>query len=126
VTLKNETGNRYGKLFVHARQQRPDTSRAYWVCECDCGTVKPVLGDHLRRGAIISCGCVGQRKKPQQPKPKRRPRMSTKALEIRHQGRGDGQFIEPHVYRQIPKLPVGPIVEAALEALREREKLKAA
>jgi hypothetical protein len=132
VTLKNETGNRYGKLLVRARQPRPDTSRAYWICECDCGTVKPVLGDHLRSGAIISCSCVGAShrfkpvEKPHKPKRKRAPKISKKAPEIRHHGRGEGQFIEQHVYRQIPKLPVSPIVEAALEAVREREKRKAA
>jgi hypothetical protein len=28
-----------------------------WLCRCDCGTEKPVLGQSLRSGASSSCGC---------------------------------------------------------------------
>lgn len=29
----------------------------YWECECDCGTIINVRGEHLRNGLIRSCGC---------------------------------------------------------------------
>lgn len=122
--VKNETGKRYGKLLVLQkrldREQRPN--RAYWICQCDCGTVKAILGDHLRSGATISCSCVGQRiGQPKTAKPrKRRPTpISTKSLEIRG-GHDDDKFISAHVYRVPRKLDMGPIVAAARAALAER------
>lgn len=33
--------------------------KLYWNCRCSCGTVKAVHGDHLKSGAIKSCGCLG-------------------------------------------------------------------
>jgi hypothetical protein len=29
-----------------------------WLCICDCGTSKVVIGSDLRRGKIRSCGCI--------------------------------------------------------------------
>jgi hypothetical protein len=59
--LKNETGNRYGRLTV-LEKQRPDPSandtRARWVCRCDCGNETVASGLHLRRGSVRSCGCL--------------------------------------------------------------------
>jgi len=28
-----------------------------WICICDCGTEKIVLGSNLKRGTTVSCGC---------------------------------------------------------------------
>ncbi len=36
-----------------------------WACVCDCGKKKSVRGDHLRSGAIVSCGCF-QRERAKQ------------------------------------------------------------
>lgn len=62
AAVKNETGKRYGRLLVmHQRIDRQRTpNRAYWICQCDCGVTKSVLGDHLRSKAIVSCGCYGR------------------------------------------------------------------
>ena len=30
---------------------------AYWICKCDCGTIKSVNGVSLRKGISTSCGC---------------------------------------------------------------------
>jgi hypothetical protein len=30
--------------------------RAHYVCRCNCGTVRNVLGEHLRNGDSKSCG----------------------------------------------------------------------
>jgi len=32
--------------------------RTYWNCICDCGKEKVINGDHLKRGLILSCGCL--------------------------------------------------------------------
>ena len=30
----------------------------YWLCKCECGTVKSVNGQSLRKGKSMSCGCL--------------------------------------------------------------------
>ena len=32
----------------------------YWVCQCECGTIKEVQGGHLRDGSSVSCGCINK------------------------------------------------------------------
>lgn len=56
--LKDETGNRYGRLTV-LRKYRSDPHRRgmTWICRCDCGQEIAVLGSHLRNGNTRSCGC---------------------------------------------------------------------
>lgn len=51
------TGLKFGMLTVTA--QAPSTARGQrrWVCRCDCGTEKIVLGSNLKRGTTVSCGC---------------------------------------------------------------------
>lgn len=52
----DETGNRYGKWLVMSR----DTASSYtirWLCKCDCGNYKSVLGTALRNSTSSSCGC---------------------------------------------------------------------
>jgi len=57
--IKDETGNRYGKLVVLRRATGEGRSRrSYWECLCDCGTMKVVFGDSLRQGCTSSCGCA--------------------------------------------------------------------
>lgn len=34
--------------------------RAYWKCECDCGTIKNIRGTSLRNGNTKSCGCLNR------------------------------------------------------------------
>lgn len=58
--LIDEIGNKYGLLTVIARSEehKKKTSRAYWVCQCECGNTTVVSGSHLRKGEIQSCGCL--------------------------------------------------------------------
>ena len=51
------TSQRFGRLVVVARVENSGDGRARWTCRCDCGTIRIVLSDHLRRGNIRSCGC---------------------------------------------------------------------
>ena len=57
--LKDLTGQRFGSLTVIERAENRN-GRPYWLCKCDCGTIKEVRGQHLRYGKIVSCGCVGR------------------------------------------------------------------
>lgn len=54
--LKDETGNKYGRLTVVGRAENEGT-RAKWLCECDCGNHVEVNGKKLRTGHTQSCGC---------------------------------------------------------------------
>jgi hypothetical protein len=38
-------------------------SRLWWLCRCKCGASKEVRDQHLRSGAVRSCGCMKNRPK---------------------------------------------------------------
>ncbi len=48
-----ETGNRYGRLTVIGW-----LGERKWLCECDCGEIREILGANLRAGKQKSCGCL--------------------------------------------------------------------
>ena len=58
----DETGNRYGKLVVLKKANKISNYGTYWVCQCNCGNVKIILGSSLRTGNTTSCGCIGNSK----------------------------------------------------------------
>jgi|SRR5215471_4008869 len=50
------TGQRFGTWTALHVIRRP-CGHHLWMCRCDCGTEKPVIGNSLRRGLSTSCGC---------------------------------------------------------------------
>ena len=50
-------GERFGQLKV-IKRIRNRTGHSEWLCRCDCGNEKVILGTNLRRGATRSCGCL--------------------------------------------------------------------
>jgi hypothetical protein len=50
-------GRRFGKLKVISRDEN---RHGYWICECDCGNRKSIIGTSLtgKKNHTISCGCV--------------------------------------------------------------------
>lgn len=54
--FKDLTGNYYGRWHVLGYIGKVKGS-AVWLCECSCGTIREVVGNNLRRGQSISCGC---------------------------------------------------------------------
>ena len=56
--MKNEAGNRYGKLTVLSFHHINKSKNAYWLCACDCGLTTVVCGSYLRSGHTTSCGCI--------------------------------------------------------------------
>lgn len=50
------SGRRFGKLKVLRLDEERTKRKSYWICECECGTVKSIRGDTLN--VIQSCGCV--------------------------------------------------------------------
>lgn len=57
--VKDELGKKYGHLIVIERAGSDKSGQARWLCECDCQakTKIIVLGNNLRRGHTLSCGC---------------------------------------------------------------------
>ena len=51
------TGERYGRLSVLCFE-KVHNYRAYFLCICDCGILKVISSNHLRRGNTKSCGCL--------------------------------------------------------------------
>lgn len=56
--MKDETGNRYGRLVVIEKHHQDSRGEWYWLCKCDCGNDKIVSGNKLRCGNTKSCGCL--------------------------------------------------------------------
>ena len=49
-------GKRFGRLTVIGRTGSMHR-KAVWKCFCLCGTTKNIIGQSIRRGLIVSCGC---------------------------------------------------------------------
>jgi len=58
-TIKEETGNRYGRLVVIKKTDNK-IGGAKWLCQCDCGNTTIVFGTALRQGTTKSCGCLNK------------------------------------------------------------------
>lgn len=56
--FKDLTGRVFGKLTVIKLGSRKSKNRSlYWLCKCECGTIKEIRGDGLVSKNVISCGC---------------------------------------------------------------------
>lgn len=51
------TGKRFGHWLVLHRDTDSSHKNIYWVCRCDCGTIRSVSGTSLRSNISVSCGC---------------------------------------------------------------------
>ena len=54
-------GQRFGRLLVIERDLTKPIGHGhdpYWLCQCDCGTIKSILGRSLKNGHTQSCGCL--------------------------------------------------------------------
>ena len=57
------TGQKFGKLEVlYKDTERKTNSGSYWICKCECGKIKSIKSSSLRRGEILSCGCLRNKK----------------------------------------------------------------
>lgn len=55
MKLLDLTGQRFGRLTVLSKVDRPRIVQ--WLCKCDCGKVTKVFSQCLRDGKTKSCGC---------------------------------------------------------------------
>lgn len=57
---KDLTGMRFNKLTVLSSDEYDKYNSMVWNCQCDCGNFHKVVGHHLTRNRIKSCGCLGK------------------------------------------------------------------
>lgn len=62
MPAKDITGMRFGRYTVIERVENDKHGNAVWLCRCDCGKEKKVIGASLRKGVVVSCGCYHKEK----------------------------------------------------------------
>lgn len=55
---KDITNQRFGLLVAVRPVRDPKRPRFLWECKCDCGGTQVADPGRLRRGAVMSCGCL--------------------------------------------------------------------
>ena len=56
--IKDLTGQRFCKLIVKEYVGTNERNQSMWLCQCDCGNTKVVVGASMSYGSIKSCGCI--------------------------------------------------------------------
>lgn len=56
--LINLTGVRFSRWLVLGRTSNSSSGKTRWLCLCQCGVEKQVIGETLRYGLSKSCGCT--------------------------------------------------------------------
>lgn len=59
MTPMDMTGETFGRLVVIRRSPGPEKN-SYWICRCECGNVKRIMGLNMKRGLTKSCGCLNR------------------------------------------------------------------
>ena len=52
------TGQKFGRLTVITQGGKNQHGKIVWYCMCDCGQSGRVVGQSLRAGKTMSCGCL--------------------------------------------------------------------
>ena len=55
-SAENLIGKKFGRLTVINRAET-DKKGVWWNCQCECGNIKQIRTDHLKKGDTVSCGC---------------------------------------------------------------------
>ena len=58
MKFQDLTGQKFGKLTVVSRGENNSSGMLQWVCRCDCGEQRVVLGSNLKKRHTQSCGCM--------------------------------------------------------------------
>ena len=53
---------RFGRLIALEYVGTNNHHNALWLCRCDCGNKKVIIGENLRKGSTKSCGCLNREK----------------------------------------------------------------
>ena len=55
-----EVGEKHGRLTVVKFSHQDKRWRKFYICKCDCGKEKAVMGSAFTSGSTKSCGCYGK------------------------------------------------------------------
>ena len=58
--IRDLTGQTFGKLTVVSFAGSNNRSKAMWLCKCECGNEKVIVGGSLTSGSTKSCGCIAR------------------------------------------------------------------
>lgn len=59
VDLTKRRYNRWTFLsFSRVKKLKCGQRKTYWMCKCDCGTIKEVYNNSIVSGKSLSCGCI--------------------------------------------------------------------
>ena len=59
-TLKDITGQKFGRLTVIKRVPNQRVATTRWLCRCECGKIKEFDKNNLVNGHTASCGCYSR------------------------------------------------------------------
>lgn len=62
VLAEDLTGKTFGRLTVIERAENSKSKKVRWLCKCECGNEKIIIGDNLKKGKTFSCGCFRSEK----------------------------------------------------------------
>jgi hypothetical protein len=51
-------GQRFGRWTILRRSKNSRWGRTQWLCRCDCGRTKIIVGNSLKNRVTNSCGCL--------------------------------------------------------------------
>ena len=57
-TFADITGQKSGRLTAVWPIGRNQGGHLVWLCFCDCGSFRPIIGEHFRDRHTQSCGCL--------------------------------------------------------------------
>ena len=57
IDITGQRFERWEVLYLDESRDYGKEKCIYWICKCDCGTIRSVSGARLRKGKSKSCGC---------------------------------------------------------------------
>lgn len=59
--LNLKSGQRFGHVTI-IKRNGSKYGCSQWLCRCDCGLEKNIIGKNLKKGSVIGCGCFRGKK----------------------------------------------------------------
>ena len=106
------TGERFGRWTVRKRYHfNAPCGAVCWVCRCDCGAVRIVRGNDLRRGNSLSCGCYRKEFLSKLKTGKPRSKLTKKRVSEAAKGRKRLDLKDGRYFMVKPGVPITQIAE---------------